>query len=434
MKISKKGNFEFIDFKTGNEAPRNNYAVNDHQQIDSQLNEFNQNNQQINQQINNQINSISNQIRISPFNIKQNMPFCYANYSMMNNHQPNWNSDEENSLKNKKSDSMVTQMITVDCGDSTTTSSTASSCSLPANEGSDKPINDYESFKPLVNLPAAIKITAATQCNKLKSTNLLNTIDNQNNNLHQFNLDKKSSLAPLTLEWTNLSCEISTRKSFLSNAFNCFITNERANIYNNSESSSLNDLNRDSEASSYQLAEQMFRNKKKGKKLILDKQSGQFKSGSINGIIGASGAGKSTLLECISGRRLNGVEGTVNVYANTEIYDKSITLAYLGQTEALINVLTVKEVLLFASRLKNYRKFTLYEHHLKLVTSIVKEFKLECCENNYIYNISGGQLKRVAIAAELISGPGKLGLLLLKINELRLIIIYFNSLFKSIHI
>ena len=127
----------------------------------------------------------------------------------------------------------------------------------------------------------------------------------------------------------------------------------------------------------------------------------------MSAIIGASGAGKSTLLECISGRRVHGVEGSINVYANTEIFGNNITLAYLGQVEALINVLTVKEVLLFASRLKNYKKKETYEQHLKLVSSMISEFKLDSCANNYVHSISGGQLKRVAIAAELISGPGK---------------------------
>lgn len=317
MKCSKKGKFEFIDFKTGNEVPRNKYVVNrdDHQQINSQsgvkpascpgnhldpvANHQPQHHPQHYPQHHSQHHQQS-PIRISPFNIKQNMPFCYANYSMMNSH-PRWmNSDEENSLKNKISDSMASQIITVDCSGSTTTtqiaSSTASSCSLPANDDSDKlcPANDYESFKPSSPIKSTNKSGKST-------TNLINSMNNLQSDLHPINqpsyqqaYDKKQTsgqLAPLTLEWTNLSCEISTKKSFIANAFNCFITNERAHIYNNSESSSLNDLNnRESEASSYQL-EQMFRKKKKGKKLILDKQSGQFKSGTINAIIGASGAG-----------------------------------------------------------------------------------------------------------------------------------------------
>lgn len=217
----------------------------------------------------------------------------------MNNH-PSWmNSDEENSLKNKISDSMASQIITVDCSGSTTTtqiaSSTASSCSLPANDDSDKlcPANDYESFKPSSPIKSTNKSSKST-------TNLIN--GNRQSDLQPIShppyqppaYDKKPTggqLAPLTLEWNNLSCEISTKKSFISNAFNCFIASERSHNYNNSESSSLNDLNnRDSETSSYQL-EQMFRKKKKGRKLILDKQSGQFKSGTINAIIGASGAG-----------------------------------------------------------------------------------------------------------------------------------------------
>lgn len=391
MKSSKKGKFEFIDFKSSNEISRDK-SQSLYLNMDKKVknDHFNQLNQQP-------------QIKISPFNnLKQSMPLCFANYSMMNNH-PDWlNNDEENSLKNKlQSDSAVSQIITVDCGGSTTTtqiaSSTASSCSLPVNEGSSEKLtpNDYESYKP----------SSPMKSSKTKSSNLLNTIDNQLTQNLLENKKSSSGLSPLTLEWTNLSCEVSTRKSFISNIFNCFIANDsQRNIYNNSESSSLNDLNqRDSEASSYRL-EQALKKKRKDKKLILDKQSGQFVNGTINGIIGASGAGKSTLLECISGRRIHGVEGTINVYSNTEIFGKNVTLAYLGQNESLINVLTVKEVLLFSSRLKNYKKIKTYEQHLKLVNSIISEFKLECCANNYVHSISGGQLKRVAIASELISG------------------------------
>ena len=312
MRCSKKGNFEFIDFKTGaNEVPRNKYAVerDDHQQINSQPRGRAANCP--GNPLEPAVHQQQSQIRISPFNIKQNMPFCYANYSMMNNHSTWLNSDEENSLKNKISDSIASQLIAVDCSGSTTTtqiaSSTASSCSLPANDGSDKLClaNDYESFKQSSPIKTTNKPpkagTSLITIDNLQSSILQSSIQTVQTAYHKSYddkaydkaYDKKPSgcqLAPLTLEWTNLSCEISTKKSFIANAFNCFIASERAHIYNNSESSSLNDLNnRDSEASAYQL-EQMFR-KKKGKKRILDRQSGQFKSGTINAIIGASGAG-----------------------------------------------------------------------------------------------------------------------------------------------
>lgn len=282
---SKKGKFEFIDFKTsnGNDVPRTKcYQMELNKEIkitDQKI----KNQQHVTDQ------SLNNQIRISPFDLKQKMPFCYANYSMMNNPQ-SWMNSDEDSFKNKVNESMVSQMITVDCGSTTTTtqiaSSTASSCSLPpvVNElGSDHKLhlttNEFECLK-----------TCSPTIKPTKSKSLLNVIDIQNHSSFN-NAGITGGLAPLTLEWNNLSCEISTRKSFLNNIFNCFIASERShNNYNNSESSSLNDLNREIESSPYQL-ERMFRDKKKGKKLILDKQSGQFKSGTINAIIGASGAG-----------------------------------------------------------------------------------------------------------------------------------------------
>ena len=75
--------------------------------------------------------------------------------------------------------------------------------------------------------------------------------------------------------------------------------------------------------------------------------------------------------------------------------------AFIAQDNHLLSYLTVKESLWFASRLKN----RVYADHRMIVNNVINKLMIESCAQNRPNKCSGGQLKRVSIALELVSRP-----------------------------
>lgn len=129
---------------------------------------------------------------------------------------------------------------------------------------------------------------------------------------------------------------------------------------------------------------------------ILRPQNGKIEGGTLTALMGPSGAGKSTLLKCITGRILGkNVHGSVSVTRDSSI-------AFVPQQDDLFPVFTVRETLLFASKVKVTAKFT--DHEVN-VTQILRWLDLENCADVKIGRCSGGQLKRACIGVELVSKP-----------------------------
>lgn len=151
---------------------------------------------------------------------------------------------------------------------------------------------------------------------------------------------------------------------------------------------------------------------------ILKGLTGYFRSGNLTAIMGPSGAGKSTLLECVSGFRKKGLSGDVRITGSSRI-----KIGLIAQNDQLLNQLTVREALLFASKLKNYKQNESKEleevivdenyaenqsknsssYHDMLARHVMKQLGLEVCADTRSGNCSGGQRKRLSIALELIS-------------------------------
>ncbi|RWS11522.1 ABC transporter-like protein 12 [Dinothrombium tinctorium] len=201
--------------------------------------------------------------------------------------------------------------------------------------------------------------------------------------------EEKSNIKEVKLEWKNLNYSVLTRKWCRYKSFPWF---------------------------KYEHA----------KKVILKNQSGSIRTGELTAIIGPSGAGKSTLLECLSGRRRNNQHGEIYVYLKDETnlgkdHDvKEFEVAFIGQKDHLIGVLTVRESLLFASKLKNYKesneikrlvskasnqKQKGIDYHQQVVKTVMKDLGLESCGDVLVSKCSGGQAKRLSIALELVSKP-----------------------------
>lgn len=97
-------------------------------------------------------------------------------------------------------------------------------------------------------------------------------------------------------------------------------------------------------------------NQRQCKKVILNNVSGALLSGQLLGLIGPSGVGKSTLLQILSGRRTHNVKGNVYLHSSKENNlknCKSNKLSFIPQNDTHIENLTVKETLIYASKLKN---------------------------------------------------------------------------------
>ncbi|RWS14040.1 ABC transporter-like protein 12 [Dinothrombium tinctorium] len=152
-------------------------------------------------------------------------------------------------------------------------------------------------------------------------------------------------------------------------------------------------------------------------KQIVQNVSGHFRSGELVAIMGPSGAGKSTLLEAIVGKKFFGREGRIVCTSKSSF----LSLAFVPQHDHFHEELTVKESLVYAAKLKLTTKYfqekldTSFEQldlkkmnqnrYNKVVKDLIEKLGLDVCVDNRIPVCSGGQLKRLAIAQELVSKP-----------------------------
>lgn len=177
---------------------------------------------------------------------------------------------------------------------------------------------------------------------------------------------------------------------------------------------------------------------RKFKRTILKGINGHFSTGNLTAVMGPSGSGKSTMLECIVGFRKKGLSGDIRVHSDT---GQNVKVALINQSDYLIESFTVREMLVYASRLKNYRKVDEEEaqleevvtvstgqestnnlntidasskgnlievekaknYHHKLALNVIHQLGLDVCIDTKAGSCSGGQKKRISIALEMIS-------------------------------
>ncbi|RWS26281.1 ABC transporter sub-family G-like protein 1 [Leptotrombidium deliense] len=145
------------------------------------------------------------------------------------------------------------------------------------------------------------------------------------------------------------------------------------------------------------------------KKMILNEMNGEVRSGEMVAFLGPSGAGKSTLMESVVGRRVTGRTGDVLVSG----YHKNLKIAFVAQHNSFFVQLTVRETILFASKLKiladnetkKVRRNISHSFCEEVTDQLITDLGLNVCANNRVANCSGGQLKRLAIAQEVITQP-----------------------------
>ncbi|XP_032539459.1 ATP-binding cassette sub-family G member 5 isoform X2 [Chiroxiphia lanceolata] len=150
---------------------------------------------------------------------------------------------------------------------------------------------------------------------------------------------------------------------------------------------------------------------KKWTRQILKDVSFHIESGQIMGILGNSGSGKTTLLDAISGRLIYKGNFFGEVYVNGRQLKKEQfrdCFSYVPQSDTLLSFLTVQESLTYTALLtlkkcsNNFIK--------KKVDAVMTELSLshmadKIIGSHNIGGISGGERRRVSVAAQLLQDP-----------------------------
>eukprot|EP00595_Chromulina_sp_UTEXLB2642_P000632 CAMPEP_0196765238 /NCGR_PEP_ID=MMETSP1095-20130614/7865_1 /TAXON_ID=96789 ORGANISM="Chromulina nebulosa, Strain UTEXLB2642" /NCGR_SAMPLE_ID=MMETSP1095 /ASSEMBLY_ACC=CAM_ASM_000446 /LENGTH=344 /DNA_ID=CAMNT_0042122955 /DNA_START=99 /DNA_END=1130 /DNA_ORIENTATION=- len=147
-------------------------------------------------------------------------------------------------------------------------------------------------------------------------------------------------------------------------------------------------------------------------KEILHGISGQV-NGGLHAFLGMSGSGKTTLLNVLA-YRLDPIRMgyTGDLRINGKSYrekDFKTFGAYVSQDPVVFAEFTVFETLWYTSELILRGKFD-YQKRIERVNEVIKLFGLEHCRNIIVGDsrhkgISGGELKRLYIAASILSKP-----------------------------
>lgn len=153
---------------------------------------------------------------------------------------------------------------------------------------------------------------------------------------------------------------------------------------------------------------------KKGmpEKQLLSNISGVAKPGEVLAIMGASGAGKSTFLNTLLFRNTEGLQTSGTRIANGSIVTPtSLTSvsAYVQQDDLFIPSLTVREHLLFQSRVRMDGDVS-SEERLERIEKVMKLVGLKKAEkvligDEKLKGISGGEKRRLSFASEFLTNP-----------------------------
>lgn len=144
----------------------------------------------------------------------------------------------------------------------------------------------------------------------------------------------------------------------------------------------------------------------KEKKTILHNVSGRFRAGELIAVMGPSGAGKTTLLNTISGYSAGNLSGgklNMLYHDGREVSDRHVC-CYLTQDDHVQTWFTAREIVMQAANLKVGSSLSSKARGV-LVDEILEALGLYECRNTRSAQLSGGQRKRLAIAAELVDNP-----------------------------
>jgi ABC-type multidrug transport system ATPase subunit len=139
---------------------------------------------------------------------------------------------------------------------------------------------------------------------------------------------------------------------------------------------------------------------------LLDNINLVVEPGEFVSLLGPSGSGKSTLMDCLNGRR-RATGG--QVLANGEDFYRHFdnfrqSLGYVPQKDIVHTQLTVQRALYYTAQLRLPIDTDPGELHAR-IEEVVREMELGPHRDTLVANLSGGQIKRVSLGAELLAQP-----------------------------
>lgn len=143
---------------------------------------------------------------------------------------------------------------------------------------------------------------------------------------------------------------------------------------------------------------------------ILRDVSGSVPAGHVLAILGGSGAGKTTLLDILARKNKSGFVGG-EVYFNGSL-SQNFTPGFVDQSDVLIPTLTVYETVLNSALLRLPKSMSSEAKCLRAVETLA-ELGILHLRDQFVGSpekrgISGGEIRRVAIACELVTSPSVL--------------------------
>uniref|UniRef100_A0A8D9A8A2 Protein white n=1 Tax=Cacopsylla melanoneura TaxID=428564 RepID=A0A8D9A8A2_9HEMI len=154
-------------------------------------------------------------------------------------------------------------------------------------------------------------------------------------------------------------------------------------------------------------------NRAQSRKHILKNVTGVAYPGELLAIMGSSGAGKTTLLNTLTFRNSSNVivsgQRAVNGIPLNSSTLASLS-AYVQQDDLFIGTLTVREHLIFQALVRMDRHIPVYQR-MQRVEEVIADLALSKCQNTIIgtpgriKGISGGEMKRLSFASEVLTNP-----------------------------
>uniref|UniRef100_A0A7S3YEH2 ABC transporter domain-containing protein n=1 Tax=Lotharella globosa TaxID=91324 RepID=A0A7S3YEH2_9EUKA len=149
---------------------------------------------------------------------------------------------------------------------------------------------------------------------------------------------------------------------------------------------------------------------KKGEDIYLSGVSGYVKKNTISCVLGAPDSGITTLMKTIAGRAPRDAKVTGEVFLDGQPVDEGYAqhLGFISKNDIHYPTLTVRETLRMSARMRVGELEDIY-HKLK-VELVMKFFGLDgniantIVGDEQIRGISGGQKRRVSVAAEIVAG------------------------------
>ncbi len=142
---------------------------------------------------------------------------------------------------------------------------------------------------------------------------------------------------------------------------------------------------------------------------LLDNINLVIEPGEFVSVLGPSGSGKSTLMDCLNGRR-RATSGLVlangqDFYRHFDNFRQS--LGYVPQKDIVHTELTVARALYYTALLRLPTDTSAKELSARM-EEVISLMELEQHSDTLVANLSGGQIKRVSLGAELIARPSLL--------------------------